>query len=58
MKTKNHKLIKEIIQTTEMAYYYSNKAQQLLSELKNTTLTKAEKENYPNLLEELESFTY
>lgn len=58
MKTKNHNLIKEEIETTEMLYYYSNKAQTLLHQLNSIELTRTEKENYPNLLEELESFTY
>jgi len=58
MKTKNHDLIKEAIETTEMLYYYNNKAQTLLHQLNNTELTRTEKENYADLLEELESFTY
>ena len=55
MKTKNQELLKEAIETTEMLYYYNNKAQTLLHQLNNTELTRTEKENYPNLLE---SFTY
>ena len=58
MKTKNQELLKEAIETTEMLYYYNNKAQTLLHQLNNTELTRTEKENYADLLEELESFTY
>jgi hypothetical protein len=58
MKTKNHDLIKEAIETTEMLYYYNNKAQTLLHQLNSIELTRTEKENYADLLEELESFTY
>ena len=58
MKTKNQELLKEAIETTEMLYYYSNKAQTLLHQLNSIELTKTEKENYADLLEELESFTY
>jgi hypothetical protein len=59
--TKNHKLIKEVVETTEMLYYYSNSAQKLLNELRSTTLTRTEEERWntkERLIEDLESFTY
>ena len=59
--TKNHKLIKEVVETTEMLYYYSNSAQKLLNELRSTTLTRTEEERWntkKRLIEDLESFTY
>jgi hypothetical protein len=60
-KTKNEDLIREVVETSDMLYYYQNQAQKLLERLRNTTLTKTEEERWntkENLIEELESFTY
>jgi len=41
-KTKNEDLIREVIETSEMLYYYTNSAQKLLNQLQNTSLTRTE----------------
>lgn len=60
-KTKNEDLIREVVETSDMLYYYTNKAQNLVEQLRNTSLTKTEEERwYPKekLIEDLEMFTY
>lgn len=60
-KTKNQDLIKEVIETSEMLYYYTNSAQKLLNKLQNTKLTRTEEERWntkERLIEDLESFTW
>lgn len=59
--TKNEKLIKDIVETCDMLYYYTNHAQTLLQELKNTKITHTEEERWntkERLIEDLESFIY
>lgn len=60
-KTKNEEIIKQVIETTEMLYYYKNKADNLLHQLNNLTLTRTECEQYASkqrLIEDLESVMY
>lgn len=60
-KTKNEDLIREVVETSDMLYYYTNKAQTLAEQLRKTSLTRTEEERWDTkerLLEDLESFTY
>ena len=60
-KTKNEDLIREVVETCDMLDYYTNHAQKLLQQLKNTSLTRTEEERWntkERLIEDLEMHTY